>query len=298
MTLLLDEYQSRCGTGVEIRPRKDPVVYRRSRPERRLPRHEIETYERDGYLSIERAFDGKLVSALCEEMDRLRREAAPEDGAVVLEPSSDVVRSIFAVHRRSSLFDRIVRHKDILAVVEQILGGPVYVHQSRVNYKSGFQGEQFYWHSDFETWHVEDGMPRMRAVSVSIALSDNTPLNGPLMLIPGSHYYYVTCIGETPPDHYRSSLRRQERGVPDDGSVRWLVDRAGGIAAPAGPAGSLILFDCNTMHGSNSNITPFPRSNLFIVYNSIDNGLVGPFGGMKPRPDFIAARQVEPVAAA
>jgi len=41
-------------------------------------------------------------------------EAEPEDGAVVLEPSSDVVHSIFAVHRRSSAFDRIVRHRDIL----------------------------------------------------------------------------------------------------------------------------------------------------------------------------------------
>jgi ectoine hydroxylase len=298
MTIFQDEYRSRCGTGVEIRPRKDPVVYRRRRPGGRLSHHEIETYERDGYLSIERALDAKVVSALGAEMERLRREAEPDDGAVVLEPSSHVVRSIFAVHRRSSLFDRVVRHMNILGMVEQILGGPVYVHQSRINYKSGFEGEQFHWHSDFETWHVEDGMPRMRAVSVSIALSDNTPLNGPLMLIPGSHHYYVTCVGETPPDHYRSSLRRQERGVPDGGSVRWLADRAGRIAAPVGPAGSLILFDCNTMHGSNSNITPFPRSNLFIVYNSIDNGLVEPFGGMKPRPDFIASRNVEPVTAA
>jgi ectoine hydroxylase len=296
--MLQDEYQSRRGTSVEIRPRKDPVVYRRRRPGGKLSDGEIKRYERDGYLSMEGVFDVKVASELSAEMDRLRREAKPDDEAVVLEPSSHAVRSIFAVHRRSSLFDRIARHKDILAIVEQILGGPVYVHQSRINYKSGFEGEQFHWHSDFETWHVEDGMPRMRAISISIGLSDTTPLNGPLMLIPGSHQYYVTCVGETPPDHYRSSLRRQERGVPDSGSVRWLVDKAGAIAAPVGPAGSLTVFDCNTMHGSNSNITPFPRSNLFIVYNSTDNGLVPPFGGMKPRPDFIAARNVEPVIAA
>lgn len=57
----------------------------------------------------------------------------------------------------------------------QILGSEVYIHQSRVNYKPGYGGTGFYWHSDFETWHSEDGMPRMRALSVSIALTSTCP---------------------------------------------------------------------------------------------------------------------------
>src|SRR3546814_10756649 len=44
---------------------------------------------------------------------------------------------------------------------------------SRLNYKPGFKGKEFYWHSDFETWHVEDGMPQMRALSMSILLAEN-----------------------------------------------------------------------------------------------------------------------------
>ncbi|HAW29150.1 MAG TPA: ectoine hydroxylase, partial [Planctomycetaceae bacterium] len=50
-------------------------------------------------------------------------------------------------------------------------------------------------------------------------------------------------------------------------------------------------FDCNTMHGSNGNITPYPRSNLFFVYNSIWNQLANPFCNQKPRPEFIASRE-------
>ncbi len=42
----------------------------------------------------------------------------------------------------------------------------------------GFTGSGFYWHSDFETWHAEDGMPSMRAVSCSIALTENFAYNG------------------------------------------------------------------------------------------------------------------------
>ena len=44
------------------------------------------------------------------------------------------------------------------------------------------------------------------------------------------------------------------------------------------------------MHGSNGNITPFPRANAFMVYNAVSNRLTAPFGVDKPRPEFIAAR--------
>ncbi len=81
-----------------------------------------------------------------------------------------------------------------------------------------------------------------------------------------------------------------EVGVPDDASLRKLVE-AGGIAAPTGPAGSVTFFDCNLMHGSNSNITPLPRSNVFVVYNSVHNRPVQPFCGLAPRPNFIAERE-------
>jgi ectoine hydroxylase len=51
------------------------------------------------------------------------------------------------------------------------------------------------------------------------------------------------------------------------------------------------------MHGSNGNITPYPRANAFFVYNAVSNALVEPFGGMPPRPEFIASRSAEPIGA-
>ena len=132
-------------------------------------------------------------------------------------------------------------------------------------------------------------MPRMRALSMSVLLAENTPNNGPLMLIPGSHRHFLTCVGETPEDHYRSSLKKQEYGVPDEDSLAELAHRHG-IVAPTGKPGTVILFDCNMMHGSNGNITPFPRANAFLVYNAVSNRLVQPFGVDKPRPRFLADR--------
>ena len=78
-------------------------------------------------------------------------------------------------------------------------------------------------------------------------------------------------------------------GVPDDESLARMV-KEGGIVAPTGPVGSVTFFECNTMHGSNSNITPDPRSNIFMVFNSVENTLVEPFCGLAPRPDFIGKR--------
>ena len=53
----------------------------------------------------------------------------------------------------------------------------------------------------------------------------------------------------------------------------------------------MVFFDCNTMHGSNGNITPSARSNLFYVYNHVDNAVQAPFCEQKPRPAFVAERE-------
>src|SRR5690606_15691892 len=106
---------------------------------------------------------------------------------------------------------------------------------------------------------------------------------------PGSHRKFLSCVGETPEDHYKKSLKNQEIGVPDDASLQTLFDE-GGIFTAKGGVGSVTFFECNVMHGSNSNITPLPRSNVFVVFNSVENAVVDPFCGLKPRPQFIANR--------
>ena len=189
---------------------------------------------------------------------------------------------------------RLAADDRLAGIARFLLDDDVYLHQSRLNYKPGFVGKEFYWHSDFETWHVEDGMPAMRALSMSILLARNTPANGPLMLIPGSHRSFCACVGETPENHYLSSLKKQEYGVPDPMTLAELAAE-GGIETATGEAGTVVIFDCNMMHGSNGNITPFPRTNVFFVYNAVSNRLIAPFGQQHARPEFIAARGITPI---
>ena len=290
-----DRYPTRGSTGVEIKPRRDPVVWEPGRVSGPLGRDRLDRFDADGFLIVDALLDSDIVDDLRADLDALRTDpAVADDERSVLEPDGDEIRSIFEVHKVSSAFAALVGDPRLTGPIRQLVGSEVYVHQSRVNFKPGFTGQEFYWHSDFETWHAEDGMPAPRAVSVSVALTENMDCNGSLMIMPGSHKWFVSCPGETPADHYRSSLRRQEIGTPDEASLTWLANERG-IRQVTGPAGSAVFFDSNCMHGSSSNITPYPRSNVFIVYNSVENTLVEPFGAANPRPPFIANRSFDPV---
>ncbi|MCA6107052.1 ectoine hydroxylase [Bradyrhizobium cenepequi] len=284
-----DFYVSRRSTTPAAIVRQDPVVYSAWSPRSPLTREQAMAYERDGFLALEDLFTAAEVKGLQAEAVRLQTGADKLEGeTIITEPGGDTVRSVFKIHKQSNVFQRLATDARLAAIAQFLLGDDVYIHQSRLNLKQGFHGEDFYWHSDFETWHVEDGMPRMRALSMSVLLMENTPVNGPTMFMPGSHKTFVSCVGETPGDHYKHSLKKQEYGVPDQASLSRFAE--GGIAMPTGPAGTVVIFDCNTIHGSNTNITPYPRWNAFFVFNAVSNKLQAPFGPAKPRPEIIAAR--------
>ncbi|MBB6450744.1 ectoine hydroxylase [Geomicrobium halophilum] len=288
-----DLYPSRLGNDAELIERKDPVIYNRGKMEGPLSTKDLDSYEDNGFLMLDDVFSDEEVNIMTDQLnDTLAKEKGKKSDTVVLEPESEEVRSIFEVHKNNDFFSRLASNEHLVKAAQQLLGSEVYITQSRINFKPGFSGKEFYWHSDFETWHVEDGMPKPRAVSCSIILTDNYEYNGPLMLIPGSHKWYVSCPGETPDANYEQSLQKQELGVPDAENLTKLFEKAGKqIDTATGKKGMVLFFESNTMHGSAGNISPLPRSNAFFVYNSIENQLVEPYGNAKPRPEFLANRE-------
>jgi ectoine hydroxylase len=293
-SLAVSAYRSRVDADPEWTDRRVPVVWGdpAAGP---VGERAMEDYARRGFMTFDELLDADEVVALETELNALaRRSGFRTLDQVICEPESDEVRSVFEIHRLSDVFADLARDERLVGPARQILGSDVSVHQSRINLKPGLRGRDFYWHSDFETWHFEDGMPEMRAVSVSISLSENRHDNGSLMIVPGSHHHFIGCVGRTPDRHHEQSLRSQQYGVPDDASLTRLIAEHG-IETMLGGPGSAVLFDSNCMHGSNGNITPFPRTNVFIVYNSVENALVEPFGGRAPRPSYIADREGRPV---
>lgn len=259
-------------------------------PDGPLSRQQLVNFQRDGFLFEPDFLSDEEVELFQNELrELLSQDAYRGKEYAVTEPDSQEIRSLFAVHFLSKIFKRLGHDERLVGRARQLLGGDCYIHQSRINYKPGFAGKGFNWHSDFETWHAEDGMPGMRAVSASIILTDNHAYNGPLMLIPGSHRVFVPCVGETPRDNYKLSLKSQHIGTPPQSALASLIGTRG-IQSPTGRAGGLILFDCNTLHGSNANMSPDPRSNVFFVYNRSDNVCARPFAAQSRRPEFLAHR--------
>lgn len=292
-----DRYPTRIADEPRILDRVDPVVAASAREPGAGPLspEQVDAFDRDGFLLLDGVFSADEAKRFLAELHRLSAdEDLKRQERVITERGTDEVRSIFAIHEVSELFARMAADPRLADVTRQLHGEDVYLHQTRVNFKPGFRGKEFYWHSDFETWHSEDGMPTPRAISASIALTDNTEHNGPLMVMPGSHQRFVACVGATPEDNYRSSLQKQEVGTPDEDSLAQLAAECG-IVAPKGLTGSVVFFDSNIMHGSNGNITPFARSNAFFVYNAVSNAVEEPFAADAPRPRHIAHREVTPL---
>jgi ectoine hydroxylase len=289
-----DLYPTR-GVNEVTTPRQDPVVWPGPGAPGPIAPSGLMEFERDGFLTVDELISQNEVALYRAELDRLIADPTVRaDERSIIEPKSQDVRSVFEVHRLSEIFASLVRDERVVGRARQILGSDVYVHQSRINVKPGFGASGFYWHSDFETWHAEDGLPNMRTVSVSIALTENLDTNGGLMIMPGSHKTFLGCAGETPQDNYKKSLQMQDAGTPSDAALTRFADRHG-IRLFTGRAGSATWFDCNCMHGSGDNITPYPRSNVFIVFNSVENAAVKPFAAPVPRPSFIGARDFTPV---
>ncbi|TRV74540.1 ectoine hydroxylase [Streptomyces sp. 130] len=289
-----DLYPSR-GAAEMTTPRQDPVIWSAPGAPGPISARELQDYEHDGFLTVDQLITPEEVAGYHAELDRLISDPAVRaDERSIIEPKSQSVRSVFEVHRISEVFARLVADERVVGRARQILGSDVYVHQSRINVKPGFGASGFYWHSDFETWHAEDGLPNMRTVSVSIALTENHDTNGGLMIMPGSHKSFLGCAGETPKDNYKKSLQMQDAGTPSDEALTKMADRHG-IRLFTGKPGSATWFDCNAMHGSGDNITPYPRSNVFIVFNSVENTAQEPFAAPVRRPEFIGARDFTPV---
>ena len=286
-----DPYPTRLNHRHDPIHRREPVIHAQ-RAERRvgpLDGHDLARFERDGFLVMERFFPAREVKAFLEDLEAYGHDPKMQDRPeVITEADSSAIRSIFGIHRLSARFDALTRDPGLLDLAGQILGSDVYVHQSRLNRKPAFCGRGFDWHSDFETWHAEDGMPAMRCISISVSLTENNDLNGPLLLVPGSHRTFYPTVGATPNQYWETSLKRQQVGVPDPEDLTAAIER-GGIRAARGGPGTVTVFECNTLHASADNLSPAPRSNLFFVYNSVENRLVTAFATPAPRPEWVAA---------
>ena len=293
-----DPYPTRDKSEGALIRRTEPVVYSQWTEGAPLTKGQMAQFARDGYLVLTDVFSSHELDELRAAAERVSKNCAQtHPGQLIKETDSDQLRTLFGVHGMEGLLKDTASNPRMLEVIQTLLNDQVYIHQSRLNFKSPHYGSGFEWHSDFETWHAEDGMPGMRAISATVLLTDEISAAGSLKFIPKSHRTFVACPGE-PPDTggYREAFKKQAVGKPPSLFLD-LLEESGGVQEVVAPAGSVLLFDCNVMHGAGRNTSDHLRANLFYVYNAVSNALNSPYAASEPRPEFLASRKVDPLIA-
>jgi ectoine hydroxylase len=246
----------------------------------RLSPEQLQQFDREGYLFFASLFSREEIQVLNDEVPALYAQHRPEN---VREKSGDAVRTNFAAHLYSYPFAKLARHPRMVEPIRQLFGEDVYMHQFKINGKAAFDGDVWQWHQDYGTWRADDQMPEARAMNVAIFLDDVNEFNGPLMFIPGSHK-----LGVLDADH-DTSTTSYPLWVINHESITKLVER-GGIVAPKGPAGSMILFHGCLVHASSSNLSPWNRVSVYLSLCAISNHI-----RRFKRPGYIAHRDFTPI---
>ena len=246
----------------------------------KLDPQQIQDFERDGYLFFPSLFKPEEIKVLLDEVPRLYAQRRPEN---VREKGSDAVRTNFAAHMYSHPFAKLARHPRMVGPVMQLLHEELYMHQFKINGKMAFDGDVWQWHQDYGTWKNDDLMPEARAMNVAIFLDEVNEFNGPLMLIPGSHRRGVLDA------RHDTSTTSYPLWTIDHDTIAKLVER-GGIVAPKGAPGSMILFHSCLVHASTSNLSPWNRVSVYLSLCAVSNHI-----RRFKRPEYIAHRDFAPL---
>jgi ectoine hydroxylase len=246
-----------------------------------LSREQLAQFETEGYLFLPEAFTSEEASLMRTAADEVLALERPE----VWRESSGVARTAFAAHEYHETFRRLGRHPRLITPVMQLLDGPVYMHQFKVNAKAAFNGEVWQWHQDFGTWHRDDEMPEPRAMNIAVFLDEVTAANGPLLLIPRSHKHgVVNAVHDKQTTSYPLWTLSEEK-------VTELSDQ-GGCVAPTGSPGGVLLFSSLMVHASPPNISPLSRTIVYLSLCHVDNHI-----RRFQRPAWVAHRDFAPIQA-
>ena len=149
----------------------------------KLHKDEYEKYNELGYFFIQEAFNYSEISKVKNEIQSISYKNLP---GTILDKELNL-KSIHGIHLYSNAVDEISRHPKILKSVTYILKGKVYIHQSKLNRKSEFNGSSYPWHQDYTHWYYEDKIPKPEMINVAIFLDEVSELNSPILLVPSAY---------------------------------------------------------------------------------------------------------------
>ena len=244
-----------------------------------LTAQQLEQFRDEGWLFLPGCFSEAEVAILRDEAESIYAVDRPE----VWREKTGAPRTAFAAHTYNEAFRLLGSHPRLVRPVEQVFGEQLYMHQYKINAKAAFEGDVWQWHQDYGTWARDDGMPQARAMNIAVFLDEVMPINGALMLIPKSHKQGVLKAG------HDVETTSYPLWTLDKETVTQLASE-GGIVAPTGKPGSVLMFHGNLVHASPPNITLYPRKIVYLTLCAVSNHIT-----KFTRPEWIAHRDFTPI---
>ncbi len=236
---------------------------------------DVTFYREQGYLVVPDVLDAPTLEAVRDELRRIldgARGVSAHTDMYDLEPGHRAddprVRRVKTPHKFFPVFQRLMRHPRLVAILQDLLGPAVRLHSSKINLKSPRYGSPVEWHQDWAFYpHTNDDL-----LAVGVMLDDCTSDNGPLLVVPKSHR------GPTHNHHAGGYFC----GAIDPAAIRDEIARAVPLT---GRAGSMSFHHVRLVHGSAQNVSSLPRALLLYEYGAAD---AWPLMGIPNLPDFDA----------
>ncbi|HEX2553914.1 MAG TPA: phytanoyl-CoA dioxygenase family protein [Microvirga sp.] len=225
-----------------------------------LSQDQVEAYRRDGFIVVEGVLSDAEIGALREATDALVEGSRAVDAhtdVYDLEPGhtrdEPRVRRIKTPHLQHPVYDAVMRHERILAILRQLVGPAIRYDTSKLNMKAPGYGAAVEWHQDWAFYpHTNADL-----CAVGVMMDDCGLENGPLLCLPGSHEGPIH-------DHHADGAFC---GAIDP--TKTDIDFAKAVPC-TGKAGSISIHHVMTVHGSAVNTSRLPRRLLLYQYSAAD----------------------------
>lgn len=228
----------------------------------------LRRFRQDGFVVVR----GMAEAQRCQRIlgvarEHLAREIAPVEYEAQLHypgapesldaPGGHTVRRLLQACARDPVFREWGAGAPVAGRLRQLLGDDVRLaqaHHNCVMTKQPRYSSVTGWHQDIRYWSFQ----RPELVSVWLALGRETPENGCLSFIPGSHALSYA------PERLDEALFLRE-DLPENQA---LIARR---VTPELEAGDVVFFHCRTFHAAGANRTHAAKFSLVFTYRAGDN---------------------------
>lgn len=221
----------------------------------------LKQYHEQGYVVFPGLLGDELTRELRDVMARVEASAVglTEDNAVFdfepdHTPETPRIQRIKKPNRVDPFFRALAANPRIMGLVSQLIGPNIRLNHAKINMKSARVGSSLEWHQD---WAFAPHS-NMDTCVVSVMIDECVPMNGPLLVVPGTHQGPLL-------EHHKDG--RFVGAIVEDGDRRPDYNQS---AALLGPAGTISIHHPMIVHGSDSNRSGAPRRILFLEYAAAD----------------------------